>query len=82
MTITAPPPARRFPVRRAYFRRKLAAELPLRDAIHYRKEALYTNNDTARRHLRSEMRYYARKALDEVRRYIANEATNAHPNLY
>lgn len=82
MTATATKPARRFPVRRAYFRRKLAAELPMRDAIHYRREAAYATSDAARRFLRAEMRYYAQRALEEVRRYIRNEATNAHPELY
>lgn len=73
---------RRYPVRRAYFRRLLAAELPMRDAIHYRKEALYARSEAARRYLRGEMRHEAKKAVDAVRRYIANEATNAYPELY
>lgn len=75
-------PARHFPVRRAYFRRVLAAELPMKDAIQYRKAAAYATNEEGRRRLRIEMRYYAQKAVDQVRRYILNEATNAFPNLY
>lgn len=81
MTTTLRKP-RHFPVRRAYFRRTLAAELPMKDAINYRKEANYAGTDAARRILRTEMRYYAKKAVDAVRRYIANEATNECPYLY
>ena len=81
MSNTTRPP-RRYPVRRAYVRRLLAAELPMRDAIADRNEARYANSEAARRFLRGEMRYNAKKAVDAVRRYIANEATNAYPELY
>lgn len=66
---------------RFQFKKTLAAEIPLREAIDARKRAALATNDFERTYWRKEMRYQARESLNQTRKYLDRQRAET-PSIF